>query len=99
MIFLLAEKFGENVGVFLLKLLHTSFSKHLILKLGFRERRQFFGRKLANIVEICDHNIDPCMADMYYKHKKAKQVINASFLSATYGIERVRSSYISFLST
>jgi hypothetical protein len=27
--------------------------------IGFREKRQFFRRKLAKIAENCDHNIDP----------------------------------------
>jgi hypothetical protein len=26
---------------------------------GFREKRQFFRRKLSKIAENCDHNIDP----------------------------------------
>jgi hypothetical protein len=27
--------------------------------IGFSEKRHFFARKLANIAENCDHNIDP----------------------------------------
>jgi hypothetical protein len=27
--------------------------------IGFREKRQFFSRKLAKIAENCDHNIAP----------------------------------------
>jgi hypothetical protein len=27
--------------------------------IGFREKRQFFHRKLGKIAENCDHNIDP----------------------------------------
>jgi hypothetical protein len=27
--------------------------------IGFREKRQFFRRKLAKIAENCDNNIDP----------------------------------------
>jgi hypothetical protein len=27
--------------------------------IGFREKRQFFRRKLSKIAENCDHNIDP----------------------------------------
>jgi hypothetical protein len=30
------------------------------LNIGFWEKRQFFRQKLQNIVENCDHNIDPC---------------------------------------
>jgi hypothetical protein len=29
--------------------------------IGFREKRQFFRRKLGKIVENCDHNIDPSL--------------------------------------
>jgi hypothetical protein len=27
--------------------------------IGFREKRQFFRRKLSKVEENCDHNIDP----------------------------------------
>jgi hypothetical protein len=31
--------------------------------IGFREKRQFFRRKLRKIAENCDHNIDPWNAN------------------------------------
>jgi hypothetical protein len=33
--------------------------KILIITLFFLEKRQFFRRKLGQIAENCDHNIDP----------------------------------------
>jgi hypothetical protein len=38
--------------------------------IGFREKRQFFRRKLAKIAENCDHNIDP-----WFTLKHAKQFV------------------------
>jgi hypothetical protein len=37
--------------------------------IGFREKRQFFHRKLAKIAENCDHNIDPRMTQQDDKLK------------------------------
>jgi hypothetical protein len=52
-----AKKIGEKMA-FLLKLLLV-WGK-MIITLFFGEKRQFFfRRKLAKIVEKCDHNIDP----------------------------------------
>jgi hypothetical protein len=33
--------------------------KNLDHNIGFREKRQFFRRKLSKIAENCDHHIDP----------------------------------------
>jgi hypothetical protein len=37
----------------------ASFCKNCDHNIGFREKRQFFRRKLAKNAENCDHNIDP----------------------------------------
>jgi hypothetical protein len=52
-----AEKFSEKIGVFDSKqsLNMQNFDRNI----GFREKRQFFRRKLSKIAEKCDHNIDP----------------------------------------
>jgi hypothetical protein len=36
-----------------------SFCKNCDHNIGFRQKRQFFRRKLAKIAENCAHNIDP----------------------------------------
>jgi hypothetical protein len=53
-----AEKFSENiVSIFYskLQLVLLKFDHNI----GFRENRNFFRRKLAEIAENFDHNIDP----------------------------------------
>jgi hypothetical protein len=35
------------------------FMKNLDHKIGFEEKRQFFGRKVSKIAQNCDHHIDP----------------------------------------
>jgi hypothetical protein len=52
-----AEKFSENIGVFLLNLLLV-FAKIVIITSVF-VKNAIFRRKLAKIAENCDHNIDP----------------------------------------
>jgi hypothetical protein len=53
-----AEKFSEKIGVFCSNTT-ASFCKNCDHNIGFWEKRQFFRRKLAKIVENCDQNIDP----------------------------------------
>jgi hypothetical protein len=55
---ILAEKFSEKIGVFLLKLLLV-FAKIVIITLAFEKNANFFAEKLSKIAENCDHNIDP----------------------------------------
>jgi hypothetical protein len=46
------------LAFFLLKT-KLNFAQKFDHNIGFREKRQFFLRKLAKIAENCDHNIDP----------------------------------------
>jgi hypothetical protein len=54
-----------NVLAFLAQTTASFFSRKIDHNNGFWEKRHFFLRKLANIAENCDHNIDPWIFIQY----------------------------------
>jgi hypothetical protein len=57
-----AEKFAKLLPLFAQTT--ASFHENLIIQFAFDKSDNFFRRKLAKIVENCDHNIQPRLATM-----------------------------------
>jgi hypothetical protein len=58
-----AEKISKKFGVFDSK--QSLIMQKIDHNIGFWEKRQIFRRKLSKIAKNCDHNIDPCLAELF----------------------------------